>query len=394
MPMHERGGRHSARYPHLFDPFFVLARRLRHMDMCVPLLRDAPEREEYGPVEIGPGVEVVALPHWTSAKMVVRRAHAIVPASLRIVRRRMAGWDVVGAVVPSVVGTVFVVAARARRRPVFLLVRGEKQRTVTWIMGRRLSTLPYLLALKAMDAAVRRWIAAGVPAFVAGQELVERYDAPGARVHNLYPGLSSDFPIREAPRAGAAEPGVLRCVTVARLSREKGLDDLLRAAALARAGGAGVEVTLVGDGPDREALGALAAELGLGDAVRLAGFVPHGPELVAALDAADVFVLPSRSEGLPHSIVEAMARGLPVVGSAVGGIPELLRDGGGVVVPPGDPASLARELATLAGDQDRLAELSAASLERSRRFTPEHVAREMTRLLAEAYPALSRLPAR
>ena len=387
MPIQERSGRLSARYPHLFDFFFDLAERTAATDLCVPLKRDAADREEYGEVRPWGPVRIVGLPHWSSAKMVVRRIHRIGPAAWRTVRGRVDGWDVVGAVVPSVVGSIFITVARRRGRPVFLLVRGEKQRTVRWIMGRHLSTMPYIWALQAMERAVRHWVADGVPTFVAGQELVERLAVPGSRVFNLYPGLSSDFPLLELPRA--ARSGPLRCVTVARLSPEKGLDDLLRAVAAARAGGTDVRVTIAGDGPDRDALGTLAGELGLNGEVRFAGFVPHGPELVGVLDAADVFVLPSRSEGLPHSIVEAMARGLPIIGSEIGGIPELLAGGGGVVVPPGDPDALAQALVALAVDPERRTALSVASLERAQRFAPQVVAAAMSARLAEAYPELA-----
>jgi len=102
-----------------------------------------------------------------------------------------------------------------------------------------------------------------------------------------------------------------------------------------------------------------------------------------------VFVLPSRSEGLPHSIVEAMARGLPIVGSEIGGIPELLAGGGGVVVPPGDPDALAQALVALAVDPERRTALSVASLERAQRFAPQVVAAAMSARLAEAYPELA-----
>jgi glycosyltransferase involved in cell wall biosynthesis len=161
--------------------------------------------------------------------------------------------------------------------------------------------------------------------------------------------------------------------------------------ALLGAAGRPVALTVAGTGPDRERLGALAAQLGLADRVRFAGFVPHGRGLVAVLDAGDVFVLPSRSEGLPHSVVEAMARGLPVVATAVGGLPELLGDGSGVVVAPGDAAALAEALGALHADPSRRAALSAASLARARRFRPEAQLAELCDRLADAYPELAGL---
>jgi phosphatidyl-myo-inositol dimannoside synthase len=341
---------------------------------------------------VPPEVEVVGLPHWSSAQAVVARSHRIIPAAVAIAARRVGSWDVVGAVVPSLVGTVFVTIARIRRRPVFLLIRGEKQRTLTWIMGRRWRTLPYLWALRAMEWPVRRWIAAGIPAFVAGEELVRRYQSDGASVYDLYPGVSRDFPIAAAPRAARQNgSGPLQLVTVARLSGEKGIAHLLEA--MATLGGEGVELrlTAAGAGPERERLGRLAARLGIDDRVRFAGFVPPGSGLVELLDAADVFVLPSLSEGLPHSVVEAMARGLPAVATRVGGLPELLAGGAGPVVPPGDPAALAAALRALHADPDARALMSARALETARRFEPERVLDEFCARLGEAYPELGPL---
>jgi glycosyltransferase involved in cell wall biosynthesis len=395
MPMHETDGRLSARYPHLFDFFLALGGRTSATWLCVPLRRSAEPRAEYGPVELPERVHVAGLPHWSSAPMVVRRIHRIAPAAILMAARHIGRWDAVGAVVPSVVGTIFVTAARLRRRPVFLLVRGEKQRTVSWIMGRRLSTLPYIWALRAMEARVRAWIDAGVPAFVAGHELVERYRTPNARIYNLYPGVSRDFPLADSPRpSDDSEPRPLRLITVARLSREKGTDDLLRATAILRRAGAQVTLTVVGDGPERASLKGLASELGLDGKVEFTGFLSQGHELVAALDRADVFVLASHSEGLPHSVVEAMARALPVVATDVGGMPELLGDDAGVVVPSADPAALAGALAELADDPARRARLSASSLARARRFDPERVLDAFCARLADAYPALAGLQRR
>ena len=389
MPIREVDGELTARYAHLFDFFAALAERTQATTFVLPLAHDEARRENYGTVALPPEVRLSGLPHWTSAPMLASRIHYILPATLRVAAREGGSWDALGAVVPSVVGNVLVASARLRRKPVFLFVRGEKQRTVSIMFGASRRTRMMVRALALMERPVRRWIAAGIPTFVAGEELVERYAAPGARLYNLYPGLSRDYPILREPRANwspAGEP--LRVVTVARLSAEKGLDDLLTAAALARDAGTAIDVTLVGDGPEREALGLLASELGIAEQVHFAGFVGTRPQLVEALDQGDVFVLPSRSEGLPHSIVEAMARGLPAVATAIGGLPELLGEGSGIILPPQDPQALADVLIDLSRDRARLDELSARSVERVRRFEPEEQARELCDKLAAAYPAL------
>ena len=165
----------------------------------------------------------------------------------------------------------------------------------------------------------------------------------------------------DVPLAAHAEraDGAVELVTVGRLARPKDHATLLRGLAQAPAR---VRLTILGDGPLRPELQRLAAELGLGDRARFAGEV-H--DVAARLAAADGFVLASTSEGMPVSVLEAMAAGLPVVASAVGGVPELVADGAtGRLVAPADPAGLAAVLAELAEGRELRARLGAAGRER------------------------------
>jgi glycosyltransferase involved in cell wall biosynthesis len=161
----------------------------------------------------------------------------------------------------------------------------------------------------------------------------------------------------ELPRATAEESrsGPCRLLTVGRLQAPKDPLTLVRALAeLARPG----EAVIAGDGPDRPAVESEVRRLGLESVVRLAGERNDVEELLAA---ADLFVLSSRSEGLPLSILEAMAAGLPVVASSVGGVPELVVEGEtGLLVPPGDPHALAAAIERLLDDSALRRRLGAA----------------------------------
>lgn len=156
------------------------------------------------------------------------------------------------------------------------------------------------------------------------------------------------------PRAGheRARPLV---VSVGRLRAPKDFLTLARALAALPAGS--FEALIVGDGPDRPALESELRRLGLEDRVRLAGERDDVPDLLAS---ADVFVLSSVSEGLPVSVLEAMAAELPVVASRVGGVPELVADGEtGFLVPPRDPQALAAALERLVDDGELRRRLGA-----------------------------------
>jgi glycosyltransferase involved in cell wall biosynthesis len=164
-----------------------------------------------------------------------------------------------------------------------------------------------------------------------------------------------------APRA-RLEGDPPRIVTVGRLAAPKDALTLVRA--LAALGPLPFRAVLVGDGPDRAEVEAAVRSLGLADRVELAGSRADVPDLLAA---ADLFVLSSRSEGAPFSILEAMAAGLPVVASEVGGVAELVAHGEtGLLVPAGDPAPLADALRTLLVDPGLRSRLGAAGRARAR----------------------------
>jgi glycosyltransferase involved in cell wall biosynthesis len=158
-------------------------------------------------------------------------------------------------------------------------------------------------------------------------------------------GLPSPRHERERPRL----------VSVGRLKAPKDFATLARALAALPAGS--FDALIVGDGPDRPALEAELRRLGLEHRARLLGERHDVPALLAA---ADVFVLSSVSEGLPMSVLEAMAAELPVVASRVGGLPELVVDGKtGFLVPPEDPHELAAALGRLIDDRDLRRRLGA-----------------------------------
>jgi glycosyltransferase involved in cell wall biosynthesis len=152
-------------------------------------------------------------------------------------------------------------------------------------------------------------------------------------------------------------------VAVGRLAGPKDALTLVRA--LSAVPGRAFTALVVGDGPDRPSVEAEVRRLGLQDAVTLAGTREDVPALLAR---ADVFALSSRSEGAPLSILEAMAVGLPVVASRVGGVPELVVDGEtGLLVPPGDPAAMADALGRLLADAGLRRRLGAAGRARAQR---------------------------
>jgi glycosyltransferase involved in cell wall biosynthesis len=177
-----------------------------------------------------------------------------------------------------------------------------------------------------------------------------------ARVRTIWNGIDVGRFAYAGPRPDG--PAVL----VARLSPEKDVDTLLRAAALAAREDPAFRLEIAGDGVCLPELRGRTAELGLGECVRFLGEVRDVPGLLAR---ASVFVLSSLTEGISLTLLEAMARGLPVVATRVGGNPEVVAEGEtGLLVPPRDPAALAGALLQVRRDPDRARGLGLAGRRR------------------------------
>ncbi|NLG60032.1 MAG: glycosyltransferase family 4 protein [Gammaproteobacteria bacterium] len=170
---------------------------------------------------------------------------------------------------------------------------------------------------------------------------------PAERVHVIYNGVDATL-FRPGDRAAARNalglPESGRIVLYAgNLKPEKGCFDLLDAFASAP-GLHDCRLAFVGDGPARAALARRSSGLDAGGKVTLAGARPHA-ELATWMQAADLLCLPSHNEGVPNVVLEAMSCGLPVVATRVGGIPEVLPEFAGKMVPPRDVPALAGAIA-------------------------------------------------
>jgi len=179
-------------------------------------------------------------------------------------------------------------------------------------------------------------------------------------------------------------------LAVGRLSAEKGHADLLQAISiLARDGGTPGRLLIVGDGPERLALEQLTGRLGIEPLVVFAG---HQSDVRPYYGLADLLVLPSHTEGSPNVVLEALAAGLPVLATAVGGVPEILtHEQTGLLVPPRDPAAMAAELTRLLLDSALRTRVAAAGLQHSQLFTPEARYQSILRIYRDALDFTARL---
>jgi glycosyltransferase involved in cell wall biosynthesis len=206
-------------------------------------------------------------------------------------------------------------------------------------------------------------------AYVTRSFLQERYPASDTAFCTYYSSGPFARDDARAENAFVAAPRTFSAVPAPQLlavgtldQMYKGHDVLIEALGHITRAGRRASVTIIGDGRHRTELEAKGRAVGLGDRLRFLGHLA-APEVRAEMDRADLFVMPSRTEGLPRALVEAMARALPCIGTRVGGIPELLDEAD--LVAPGDSWALARKVLELVDDPSRLERASARNLERA-----------------------------
>lgn len=217
--------------------------------------------------------------------------------------------------------------------------------------------------------------------------LIDNEGIPDRRVGVLYNGIDVDAFAAAADRLTArrelgATPGEFVLLQVARLDYLKDHATAIRTLARAVAQVPQTRLVLVGDGPERPAIEAQIRGLNLGDKVRLLG--TRG-DVARLLHGADAFLLTSTSEGIPLTVIEAMAAGLPVVATGVGGLREVVAEGTtGFLAPAKDDASLAGHLLRLASDAELRGRMGLAGRERAKRYFDEpRMAEDYGRLYRE-----------
>lgn len=227
-------------------------------------------------------------------------------------------------------------------------VHGEHGRDMSDLRGNntkyitlRRALRPWLSRFITVSRDLRQWLIGDVG--VPEAQIVQIYN--GVDMTRFRPG---DMQARAILPAGFAPDDALVIGTVGRMSGEKDQHTLVQAFARIAAAVPRARLVLVGDGSLRGELERTVAELNLAERVWFAGNRPDVPDLLRSLD---IFVLPSLGEGISNTILEAMACGLPVVATRVGGNPELVNDGEtGLLAPAADPVAMARAFEVYARD--------------------------------------------
>lgn len=352
----------------------------RHVDKLVLLgrLDPAEGRGERSHYRVSDAIEFVALPHYESLAK-PRSAVAAMGSSARIFGGVLDDVDAVWLLGPHPLCLAFAAQAALRRRPIYLGVRQDLPR---YTRTRHPERRALHFAADALEASYRL-LARRCPAIVVGPDLARKYSA-ARRVLPISVSLVHE---RDVPDAGdlpaRSYEGPLQALSVGRLESEKNPLLIADVAAGLAAQGTNWKVAVCGEGPLEQALSARLAELGGSDRVELRGYVPVDGGLLDLYRESHALLHISWTEGVPQILFEAFAAGLPVVATAVGGVPEAVGDDA-LLIAPGDPAAALEALASIAEDPGLRARLVSGGLERVRAHTIEAEAASVARFLSES----------
>jgi glycosyltransferase involved in cell wall biosynthesis len=325
-----------------------------------------------------PQARFVALPYYSSLSRPLRVISTLF-RSLRIYWRALDDTDAAWLFGPYLHAQLFALIAAARRRRVVL---GVRQDFPAYVRGRRPGVRWMHLAADALESSWRL-LARRCRVVVVGPALASQYSRV-MRLLVLTVSLISEEDIAAGEAAAARSyDGELTLLSVGRLDEEKNpllLADILHAL---RRDGSPWRLIVCGDGDLRSALMDRLAALGVAEAADIRGHVPLHTGLLELYRASHAFVHVSWTEGFPQVLTEAFASGVPVVATAVGGVPDAV-DGAALLVPPGDSAAAAAAVVRVASDATLRGRLVQAGFAHAHQHTLERELERVTQFIAQS----------
>jgi glycosyltransferase involved in cell wall biosynthesis len=320
------------------------------------------EDETAEPV-VGPNVKFIAIPQYSGPKQFIFKILSI----LKILNKLSNDNSAFILRVPGTIPSLFCMFAFIKRKkyaiqcvadPADQLGEGSVKHPL-----RKLFRFFFIIILKWQCKT------ADISMYVTSKSLQKSYPPQqGKPTYNYTDLVLSDSSYIKVPRTkdsfNIKNPVLINVGMMVQLY--KGQDVLIKAVKQCIDSGLNVSVKLIGDGEFRKYLEQLAEDLGIKCNVEFVGKVTGGENIIKYIDCCDMFVLPSRQEGLPRALMEAMARGMPCLGTKVGGIPELLDER--FLVDPGDHVSLAELIIDSFSDVSKLHYMSNKNLNRSYQY--------------------------
>jgi glycosyltransferase involved in cell wall biosynthesis len=305
--------------------------------------------------------------------------------------RAVNGMELVYAQGPVVVGLCSLIAGRLRRKPVVVkfvgdiawenaVNRGGTSKLLEEFLREPEGGLYIRLVMCIQRFVLRHADKVITPSHYLKDVLVKYHQVPASKIEVVYNAVE----LREI-KASGEKCGRPLLLTIGRLVPWKGVDELVELVPSLAKRYPNLKLVVIGDGPEREKLGQLCQKIGAEPHVIFTGRLSH-QETLAFLKKAEIFILNSRYEGLPHTVIEAMAQRCPVIATDIEGTREVVQDGKtGITVAPGDKEQLKEKIILLLeNERTRKEMVEQAYRNVKNRFTWESTLNELERVLRAA----------
>lgn len=344
---------YSADYVNVLDYILTLGNKVNQLTIWLPV-----GKHKQGAVKfhVPPNVDIRPLPYYLGPFDLLRKGYKIIPSLLHhSVSHSIKKYNAVGIIAPSTIGFISApIMHYVWSKPIFFIMRGYKRKTIQYEFQDRPFKREFAKIIVRFYDRLTQWMLRRrrVIMFTVGEledTLGKEYSFTRDNIFALAPMVPKEM-INDVRLIQSEVRDILY---VGRLSGEKGISDLLTAFA---EGVKEIRIPLtlhiVGSGPEEENLKRQADQLGIVSVTKFYGFLPRGEKLWNLFDRCQIFVLPSYTEGLPRALFEAMARGLAVVSTRVGGIPyKVKNEENGLLVEAGDMDGLKEAMLRLIRDR-------------------------------------------
>ncbi|RLJ03745.1 MAG: hypothetical protein DRP08_03090 [Candidatus Aenigmatarchaeota archaeon] len=368
-----------------FNTFFsAFLHYFDYVSMALPFLGDKIQIKNG--IAMPEDIEIVELPGFKGVIDFIRKSIWILPKLIPVLHKEIKKSDAVMVMHDDFLGLITLLQARKQKKPHLLFLGGNQVEVVrNKYTGLKRWGAIYLAHL--FEKIDQYWMDHGLTVLVTGREMIERLSSPERYIYPYFTSLISDEDIiyRKPRDISSNSTNILYAGF---LTENKGVHILLEAFARFREKyhTPDIKLHLAGDGYFRPKLEEICQQLKITENVIFYGFIGDKEKLKQLFREADMFVLPSKSEGIPKVLLEAMAYGVPILTTNVGGIPDIIEDGvNGLLIPPGSPGGLVKGMAKILFDAKLRQKLIDGGYHFIKEHTKEKQAKEIIEYLHRVY---------
>ncbi len=297
----------------------------------------------------------------------------------KLLRAEIPECNIVGAAVPNLIGVFLILLSKRKKKNSFLLIR-EDIRKELFSMYENIIAKYCLGVVGFLLEKMLFYLARNSLAITVGKVYHGVLKKGKDNLHDIVVSYISQASINN--QTYISPDGNLRILYVGNLRGEKGTKYLIQAVASLTKFNKDIKLELLGDGPEKDKLTGMIDDMGLGRHINMHGHITDESRLNSFYRSADMIVLPSLSEGLPKVILEAMANGIPIIATRVGGIPTFIKDGiDGLLIPPADTDAIVNAIQRLASDVELRKRLATNALSKAKQYSKESQLHRMATII-------------